>query len=85
MQRSSPETQGVVSLQLMVLCLVIGFVCLFVWVFGIFCFFWFFFVDIVFCCFYHFFLYFLLFFIIFFLYFLFLTFFFSGNGAKQVD
>ena len=38
-QRSSPETQGVVSLQLMVLCLVIGFVCLFVWVFCNFLFF----------------------------------------------
>ena len=39
MQRSSSETQGVVSLQLMVLCLVIGFVCLFVWVFCNFLFF----------------------------------------------
>ena len=80
MQRSSPQTKGVVSLQLMVLCLVIGFVCLFVWVFLHF-----FFVDVVFCCFFIIFLYFLLFFYLFFLYFLFLSFFFSGNGVQQGD
>ena len=64
MQRSSPETQGVVSLKLMVLCLVIGF--FFVCLFGFFTFFFFFFVDVVFCCLFIIFLHFLLILIIFF-------------------
>ena len=75
MQRSSPETQGVASLQLMALCLVSWF-CLFVCLgfFAIFLFF--FFVDVDFCCFLSFFKYFLLFFIIFFVFFFFYHFFF---------
>ena len=71
-------------IQLMVLCLVIGFVCLFVCL-GFLQFFFFFFLMMLFSVvFYHFFKYFLLFFIIFFLYFLFLSFFFREMVFSKV-
>ena len=82
MQRSSPETQGVVSLQLMVLCLVIGFVCLFVWVFlQFFVFFLLMLFSVVFNYFFYIFCCFLSFFFVFFVFIIF----FSGNGVQQGD
>ena len=82
MQRSSPETQGVASLQLMVLCLVIGFVCLFVWVF---CNFFFFFLLMLFSVVFIIFLIFVVVFYHFFFVFFVFIIFFSGNVVQQGD
>ena len=83
MQRSSPETQGVASLQLMVLCLVSWF-CLFVCL-GVFAIFFFFFLLMLFSVvFYHFFYIFCCFLSFFFCIFCFYHFF-SGNGVQQGD